>query len=727
MPTDHAATLLRRPPGSARTDPLADVQIDLADEAPPLAAAFVRRPSLVQRLAGTHDARLALIVAPPGYGKSSLLSEWAEQDERRFMWLQIDPVDGSAEAEDDAPGLVAPVDFSGSGCVVVLDDAHLLPADILSGVTEAFLEELPSGSMLVLASRTEPDLPVGRLRAHRTLVEIRTPDLAMGDGEAEALLRGAGFELELDAVQELVRRTEGWPAALYLAALSQLEHPDAPAGVAGFRGDDHLLSEYLRDEVLSALPPEHLSFLTRTSVLERLSGRLCDAVTEERGGGVTLARLSRETGLLIPLDPAHESYRWHSLFRETLAAELRRSEPEVEPLLHRRASGWLSEHGDLDGAIEHACAARDSSRAGRLLWENLVPYLSRGRNDFVWRCLSRFTDEQLAADGPLALCAAHSSLEFGRIEESLRWARHAASALDASPATASASMRAALALIEASTARDVTTGMLGAAERACELAGVDSPWRPACCSLAGVAAHLSGDRERAATLLLQAGDLGGESAPSVTAVSLAQRAMLAIEQKNWGLAAELSDEAAAIVRDHGLEDVPSMALAFAAAAASRAHEGRADEAKADLRSGVDLLAGLPDVVPWYGAEASILLAHASLWLADVIGARTLLAQASRFVRRTANGAIFGPWFDDAWSYMDTLAETSLAGPSSLTIAELRILRFLPSHRSFREIAAQLGVSANTVKTQAHAVYRKLGAASRSEAVSRALDAGLLGQ
>ena len=159
----------------------------------------------------------------------------------------------------------------------------------------------------------------------------------------------------------------------------------------------------------------------------------------------------------------------------------------------------------------------------------------------------------------------------------------------------------------------------------------------------------------------------------------------------------------------------------------RAHHGQADEAKRDLRRGIDLLAALGDFIPWYGAEARILLAHASLWLADVVGARTLLAEASRLARRAHGAVIFQQWFDDAWSHMDALAETSLAGPSSLTIAELRVLRFLPSHRSFREIAGQLGVSANTVKTQAHAVYRKLGAASRSEAVARALEAGLLGQ
>jgi LuxR family maltose regulon positive regulatory protein len=215
--------------------------------------------------------------------------------------------------------------------------------------------------------------------------------------------------------------------------------------------------------------------------------------------------------------------------------------------------------------------------------------------------------------------------------------------------------------------------------------------------------------------------------PTVTSLCLAQAAMIAIEDQDWEGATELTDRSRQVIDERGLAGYPITALAFAASAAVRAHHGRVDEAKQDLRAGIDLLAALGDFVPWYGAEARILLAHASLWLADVVGARTLLAEASRLARRTPQAVIFGRWFDDAWAYMDSLAETSLAGPSSLTIAELRILRFLPSHRSFREIAAQLGVSANTVKTQAHAVYRKLGAASRSEAVARASDAGLLGQ
>jgi LuxR family maltose regulon positive regulatory protein len=202
--------------------------------------------------------------------------------------------------------------------------------------------------------------------------------------------------------------------------------------------------------------------------------------------------------------------------------------------------------------------------------------------------------------------------------------------------------------------------------------------------------------------------------------------MIAIEARDWELADDLTDRAGNLIEARGLAHYPMCALAFAASAAARAHAGRADEAKRDVRRGIDLLTVLGDFMPWYGAEARVLLAHASLRLADAVGARTLLAEASRLARRTHGAVIFQQWFDAAWASMDALAEERLAGASSLTIAELRILRFLPSHRSFREIATQLGVSPNTVKTHAHAVYRKLGAASRSEAVARASDAGLLG-
>jgi LuxR family transcriptional regulator, maltose regulon positive regulatory protein len=726
MPPAATASAQHRDPRATTTADRANPETDRGRHVRRSRDGLVRRTTLVRRLASAHDATLVVIVAPPGYGKSSLLSEWADYDERPFVWL--DPAAlGSEDPRSAASSILASTDDRGE-FVVVLDDAHLAPPELVHDLLALLLAELPAGAMVALGSRSEPSLPLGRLRASRALIEVRVPDLAMMPAEASILLRHAGLELDFTTVQALVGRTEGWPVGLYLAALSLGEQADVAGALNRLRGDDHRLAEYFRDEVLSALPPDLTEFAVRTSVLEELSGPVCDAVLEIRGSALTLGRLEQANPLLRPLDPAHEVYRWHGLFRDALAAELRRTAPELVQTLHGRACAWYEARGDTDRAIAHALHARDLVHTGDLLWANIVAYVTQGRNEIVQGWLACLSREELGSYAPLALAAAHSFLAVGNVAEARHLAVAAGAAAERSRSRRGArSVRAGLAGIEAIVGRAGVDGMGEAAERAYELEPDDSPWRPICLFLRGTALHLTGDRAGAVRLLDEGADLSAAAAPSITALCLAQAAMIAIEQQDWDTAAELTDRAERVIEDRGLADYPICALAFAASAATRAHHGRADEAKRDLRSGIELLTVLGDFIPWYGAEARILLAHASLWLADVVGARTLLAEASRLARRTSGAVIFEHWFDDAWSYMDALAETSLAGPSSLTIAELRILRFLPSHRSFREIAAQLGVSANTVKTQAHAVYRKLGAASRSEAVMRASDAGLLGQ
>jgi LuxR family maltose regulon positive regulatory protein len=669
---------------------------------------LVRRPRLVDRLIAARDVPLATIVAPPGYGKSSLLSEWSERDRRTFVWLTPGEHAEGVEQQSDS-------------VVLVLDDAHTLSRARLRGTVEPLLEDLPAGSMIAVASRTEPELPIGRLRAHRELVEIRMRDLAMTPAEAAVLLRRAGLELGFEAVQVLVRDTEGWPAALYLAALSMRQDPeldDAPR----FGGDDHLLSEFLRDEVLSAMPADLTDFVMRSAVLEELSGPVCDAVLDEHGSALALARLEKLSPLLVPLDRAHNTYRWQRLFASALRAELRRAEPDVGPALQLRASDWYAARGETDPAIEHAVAAGDPERVGELLWENVLAYVARGRTALVERWLACFRHDQIAADPRLALSAAHCSLAAGKIEHARHWATAAAALAHEQP-----SLQTGLVVIELMLARGGTAEMQAAAAGALASEPNDSSWRPTLCLLTGVAEHLLGRREDASALLVEGAELSWATAPSVASLCLAVDAMIAVEREDWDTAVELTDRAEKLVRGGALAESPLSALVLAASAAVRAHEGRVDEAKRDLRCGVELLGPLGDCMPWYGAEARILLAHASLRLADLVRARSLLAEASRLARKTPDAVIFERWFDQAWAYMDTLAESTLSGPSSLTIAELRILRFLPSHRSFREIATQLGVSANTVKTQAHSVYRKLGAASRSEAVARASEAGLLCQ
>jgi LuxR family maltose regulon positive regulatory protein len=714
----------------------------------------VRRTALVRRLTGAHEAAIAIVVAPPGYGKSKLLAEWAKRDDRRFLWLALDessaselssavtaiyeqfaegagldslscPEDGGTDALVDLMRLMC---SDGTSFVLVIDDAHRIAPAVLREVVALMLDELPLGSTIALASRSEPAIPIGRLRASQKLAEIRMQDLEMTAPEAGALVRKAGLELSVEAVEGLTRDAEGWPAGLYLAALSVRGAADPAQALARFGGDDHRIADYFRDEVFSQLPSDLLSFSIRSSVLDDLSGPLCDHVLEREGSALTLIELANANPLLRALDPARERYRWQRLFKGALRSELRHNFPALERRLHHRASRWYQAQGDTDRAIAHAVAARDRVRAGDLLWANILDYIARGRSETVERWLDDFGPGEVADYAPLALSAAHTVLAAGNVDEARHWAAAAAAARERGrSARGTKSLTAGLAGIEAMIARTGASAMAESAARGYEKEAADSPWRPVCLFLRGTALHLTGDCAGATDALEDAVELSAVTAPSVMSLSLAQSAMIAIERKDWDEAAELTDRAARVIREADLASYPMSALVFAASAASRAHQGRVDEAKRDVRAGVDLLATLGDFISWYGAEARILLAHASLWLADVVAARALLAEASRLARRTPDATIFRQWFDEAWAHMDTLAETSLAGPSSLTIAELRVLRFLPSHRSFREIAQQLGVSANTVKTQAHAVYRKLGVASRSEAVGRASDAGLLGQ
>jgi LuxR family maltose regulon positive regulatory protein len=725
---------------------------------PPFREGFVPRPRLVARLRDAHIPPLALIVAPAGYGKSTLLAEWAASDSRPFIWITLDRDDrhgvdiaaaiaraveemGWVEPADERQPPRADADRKTSALrrllqtlareqrtfVLVLDDAHAAaPAAVRDVVSDA-LAQIGPGSQIAVASRTEPPLPAGRLRAHRMLVEVRTGDLAMAPAEAAGLLRLAGLELDFAAVQALCRRTEGWAAGLYLAALSIGRQEDVAAALRCFGGDDRLASDYFHDEFLAGLPPALKGFVVRTSVLEELSGPLCDAVLGRSGSAATLAKLARGQLMLVALDQHEERFRWHGLFRDALRAELRHVEPELEPALRARASTWLCRHGDLDGAIDQAAAAGDVEVVGDLVWANLTGYLGHGRHELLRRWLAAFTTEQIATHAPLALVAAFTALIAGRIDEARQWALLAVDAdRHSGPPGGTPSLQTGVAIVSAAAAESGPAQMAKDARHAYELEPEHSRWRPMCCLLAGTAEYLAGNPEPARRALEDGAARAGAGTPGTGALCLAQLAVVAIGDDDWPAAAELADQAVRLVEHPTLAASPTSALVFATSAATRARQGRNDESKRDLRHAANLLAAFGDAIPWYATQTRIMMAQAALGLADAVRARTLLAEASRLARRIPDAVVFQASFDRAWAEIDTRAESALSGPSSLTIAELRVLRFLPSHRSFREIAERLDVSVNTVKTQAHAIYRKLDAASRSEAVARASRAGLLG-
>jgi LuxR family transcriptional regulator, maltose regulon positive regulatory protein len=674
----------------------------------------------------SREVPLVLIAAPAGYGKTSLLCEWARAEERPFAWVTLD------EGDDDiAHLLVAMSQAIAEGrrrpLVIVLDNAHVLESPDALNALGTIADRLPPGSQLVLGSRELPGLPIGRLRAHRKLVELHAADLAMSVPEAAALLRAAGLSLDAEQVLTLVRRTEGWPAALYLAALSLREESDIPAALAGFGGEDEIVCDYLREELLARLPAEAVTFLVRTSILERLSGSVCDAVLERRDSALLLQSLARRSLLLVALDRGGESYRCHDLLRDMLRGELRRRDPDLVAELHRRAGAWCASHGDVDGAIDHALAGNDPRRGGELLWSHILGYLAQGHNEQVRRWLGGFGEEQVAADAALCLCTAHNHLAMGELELAERWGSAAAGALERSSRAAEVeSLRSGLALIDAAVARHGAVRMGEDGARAYELESEHSPWRAMCCLYRGVACHLTGDADGAHRLLGEGVHRSVALAPTIEALCLAQLAILAVEEGDWELARDRCSGVSALVQRHRLGENPTSALLFAVRALVCAQSGRADEAKELLRQSTRLLDMLDGYLAWYELETRVMLARAAARLADIPRARTLLAGASRAGRRMPDAPSSKRWLDEAWEELDARAAAALGGSSSLTLAELRILRFLPTHLSFREIGDRLHVSTNTVKSQAHAVYRKLDACSRSEAVAHASRVGLIG-
>ncbi len=695
--------------------------------APRLHEALVERTELLDRLHDAHGVPLVLVAAPAGYGKTTLLAQWSDQDARRFAWLTLDETDRDpAVLADSIATALRPTGVVGAGFVLVIDDAHIgHPAALRDAVLDV-LEWLPQGSQVAIAARCEPLLPVSRMRAQRTLLHIGAGALAMSTGEGALLLRNAGLDLEFIAVQDLIRRTEGWPVALQLAATSVAALRYPAQALAQLAGDDHLLSEYFRAEFLAGLSPSTLRFLTRSSVLDQISGPLCDAVLQRTRSAAVLARLALTNLPLRPADPSHEWYRFHGLFREMLQTELRRSEPETPPALHRRAGDWHRRAGDLDRAIEHARRAGDLDRVGEWLWSSLPAYLASGRNDVVQGWLSGVTAEQTTGCAPFALAAAHSHLAMGNAALAEQWARSAAVSLSGKSGGQADGQRAGAILVQAWAARLGAARMAQDATNAHDLLPDDSPWRASSCFLGGTAALLTDDHAAAERHFEEGAARGACQAPHVAALCLAQLAVVALEHGDAEGAGDLARRARGVVEEHDLSSQPMSALVFAVSAAAAVRERRGDEAKAAASQCVSAIGMLENFVPWYGAEIRILLARGSLVLGDVAGARRQLADASRLARRTAGVVVFQRWFEDAWERFDKCAETAFIGAGSLTTAELRVLRFLPTHFSFHEIAERLHVSSNTVKTHVHAVYRKLDASSRSEAVANATRAGLLG-
>src|ERR1700744_4920721 len=356
----------------------------------------VQRGALIEALSAAPGRKLTLVSAPAGWGKTTLLAQWGSGagDNQRFSWLSLDPSDndpvwfwmyviaalqksspdvGSRAAEllemgADVMRVVLPTllnELDNLACqiVLILDDYHLVTCRAIHEQMAFVLNRMPVNLHLVLATRSDPDLSLARLRAGGDLVEVRSDDLRFESIEAPQLLNvPLGLGLAAADIELLCRRTEGWAAGLYLAALSLAGRTDPAEFIKTFAGDNRHIVDYLMAEVLDGQPPDLRSFLLRTSVLGRLSGALCDAMLQTSGSASGLEKIERENLFVVPLDTSRHWYRYHQLFGELLRTELRRSEPDLVADLHRRAATWFETEGLIDEALHHLIAAGDIAR-----------------------------------------------------------------------------------------------------------------------------------------------------------------------------------------------------------------------------------------------------------------------------------------------------------------------------------------------------------------------------
>ena len=412
---------------------------------------LVARPRLSERLSRGAESALTLVSAPAGFGKTTLLAEWlavAAADGRSVAWLSLDQRDNDpalfwtyvvAALNTGAPGggagalsllqpprppneaglvtLLNDLDAISNDVVLVLDDYHVIDArDVQDGMA-FLLEHLPPQIHLVIASRTDPPLPLARLRGRGELAEIRAADLRFTPGEAAAYLNEVmGLALTAADVAALEGRTEGWIAALQLAALSMQGREDTAAFIDGFAGDDRYIVDFLAEEVLQRQPEHVQHFLLQTSILDRLSGPLCDAVTGQDGGKAKLTALERGNLFLVPLDDRRRWYRYHQLFADVLHARLLDEQPDDVPELHRRASAWYEQNDEPSEAIRHALAARDFERAADLV-ELAIPAMRRSRQEAaVLGWLELLPDEVVRVRPVLSVGFAGALLAGGEYE-----------------------------------------------------------------------------------------------------------------------------------------------------------------------------------------------------------------------------------------------------------------------------------------------------------------------
>ena len=718
---------------------------------------LLRRPDLVKKLRSGRERTLTLVCAPPGYGKTTLLAQWAAVDANHnaFAWVSLDAKDSDPArlwghvitalhgvhgraGERSLPALAAgPRAIADRGLpllvdeltdcppvVLVLEDWHAAASRACDETVGEFVERAPGQVQIVVSSRRDPRLPIARLRAHGDLTELRARDLSISPTQAQALFRQANVQLTARDVKKLTRRTEGWLAGLSLAAIVLKEQADPRRFVREFSGDTRHVFDYLVREVLSKADPGVRDFMVHSSALERLSAPLCDVVLERSDSASMLAEIDRANYFLVPLDASGAEYRYHHLFAAVLRRQLDATDPDSIPGLHTRASLWLEDHGDIDHAIDHAIASRDVARASHLLMQVAVPLLSAGRMHTLSRWFDSLSWPEAVEDRELATMRALTARLSGQGRDEVeRWLHVAEGGPDYGPlANGITSLRSAVAMVSSTYLSRGIADAEQAARLVLETEPAGSEWRYAGLVPLGQALFLAGRREEARAPLEEARTLPGARGRATTILALAYLSLIELGDGDVEEAERLAWEALALADDIGH-------AASAAAATPHLALGCALMHGADLHAAVEHLlvavelAGEDEPSYWH-VHAVLNLASARHQLGDSGGAAEALTLARVELDELPDVGMLGELYRTTREALQQRPRHDGFLGEELSDAERRVLAVLVDGRSVSDAARKLWLSPNTVKTHRRSIYRKLGATTREEMVERATEDGL---
>jgi LuxR family maltose regulon positive regulatory protein len=705
---------------------------------------------------------ITVISGPAGSGKTTLLAQWHQSDpdaawfsidgadnDAVLLWtgiiksmrLALDGVDlgsldnllraGPPAIDQVVASLQLALEHAGVPMRLFLDDVHLLTSRGARRSLMQFVRRLPDGVRIVMAGRGTAPLPLARLRLEGALIEVGGAELAMSIDETRELLDRSGIALEQDELELLHTRTEGWVASLRLASLAlATSNENVSAFLASFAGTDRDVSEYLAAEVLERLTPEDQQFVLKTSLLRRLCGELCDAVTGGTGGAKRLPDIAQATALVIPLDRSGTWYRYHHLFGELLLATMERNDSANLQEAHRCAFDWYSERGDLDDAIYHGLRAGARDAAADILCTQWFELVGHGRLETVGNMLERFDDRYVLDYQPLTIVAAGYHALTGHTEEAHRFLSAAErSQHEGPPPDGSASMDSSLALMQAAVGLCGVDNARTAAQRAYELEPPDSPWRPFAAALLGLTLVWSGDDQQGAVFLEEA----ASSTPvneMVSGYALAELAIIRLRRNEIDKAVEFSLEACRVAGEAGLDSIISGLAAHGAASLALVAAGRRPEARTHLETAIRGIPHLGAALPVDGVRVRLIAAEAALQFGEDTAAASWIRQAAELSQLVPDVGVLARDLADlelkvAAAHSDNNGDphTDLA----LTPRELEILELLRTPLTTRQIGEELFLSRNTVKTHQLRIYRKLGVSSRSAAVNSALATGVHGR